>query len=128
MHPARSHPAYKINVYLGTCVILTGVTVNASCAVAAASSGIGYLRAVVAVTWTGSRCPSTGCLFVTSTLLSPVDDPLFSSTQSPPAAPTLTNPGAQVSAVGDTVNLQIVFAAVPAARFALTSGTLPAGL
>jgi len=120
--------AYKINVYLGTCVILTGVTVNASCAVAAASSGIGYLRAVVAVTWTGSRCPSTGCLFVTSTLLSTVDDPLFSGTPSPPAAPTLTNPGAQNSAVGDTISLQLASTAVPSARFAVTSGTLPAGL
>ena len=120
--------AYKVNVYLGTCVILTGVTVNASCAVAAAGSGIGYLRAVVAVTWTGARCPSTGCLFVTSTLLSPVDDPLFSQTQSPPAAPTLTNPGAQISAVGDTVSLQLTSTAVPSARFAVTSATLPVGL
>ena len=120
--------AYSVNVYLGTCVIPTGVTVNASCAQAAVTAGIPYFRAVVAVTWSGSRCPSTGCLFVTSTLLSAVNDPLFSLTQSTPLPPVLTNPGAQNSAVGDTVSLQLISTAVPSARFAVTSGTLPSGL
>ena len=52
---------YSSNTYLGTCVIPAGVTVNASCAPGAAVTGIGYLRVVVAVTWTGARCPPTGC-------------------------------------------------------------------
>ena len=63
---------YTSNTYLGTCVIPTGVTVNASCARGAAATGIGFLRVVVAVTWTGARCPPAGCGYVTSTLLSTV--------------------------------------------------------
>ena len=119
---------YKVNSYFGTCVIATGVTQSAACAVGAATSGTGYLRVVVAVTWAGSRCPATGCAYVTSTLLSTVDDPLFQLTQSAPAAPSLTNPGAQTSAVGDVVILPASFQAVPTVRFAIAAGTLPAGL
>ena len=119
---------YTDNVYVGTCVIPAGVTVNASCAPGAVATGIQYLRAVVAVTWAGARCPPTRCTYVTSTLLSTVDDPLFNLNQSPPPAPVLANPGAQISAVGDTVNLPATITAVPSFRVAITAGTLPAGL
>lgn len=117
---------FNTSVYLGNCTVVAGVTVGANCAPAAAPTG--YLRAVVAVTWTGSRCPATGCSYVTSTLVSTADDPLFNPRQAPPAAPVLTNPGAQTSAVGDVVTLPVTVSAVPSYRVNLTSGTLPAGL
>ena len=119
---------YSVNTYFGTCVIPAGVALNASCGLGAVSTGIRYLRAVVAVTWADARCPSAVCAFVTSTLLSTVDDPLFNLNQSPPPMPVLSGIGAQTSAVGDIVSLPATFTAVPTARFALTSGTLPAGL
>lgn len=120
--------SYTINTYLGTCVIPTGVTQNATCAPDSASTGIGYLRAVVAVTWAGASCPPAGCAYISSTLLSPVDDPPFNPNQSPPALPVLANPGAQISAVGDTINLPTTITAVPSFRVAITAGSLPAGL
>ncbi|MEP6559788.1 MAG: putative Ig domain-containing protein [Nakamurella sp.] len=119
---------YRVSSYFGTCVIPTGMTQNATCTAGSAATGISYLRAVIAVTWAGQRCPPTGCSFVTETLLSTVDDPLFSLTQSPPAAPELSSIGAQSSAVGDIVALPAAFTAVPTSRFAITSGTLPAGI
>lgn len=120
-----SNVVYSVNTYLSYCAFPIGTT-SATCVPASVPTG--YLRAVVAVTWAGSRCPPTLCAYVTSTLLSTFDDPLFNLNQSPPAAPVLTNPGNQVSAVGDTVNLAPVIVAVPSYRVALTAGTLPAGL
>lgn len=119
---------YSVTSYFGTCVIPAGVALNANCALEAAANGIGYLRAVVAVTWVDARCPSALCAYLTATLLSPVDDPLFNLNQSPPAAPGLNDIGPQTSAVGDIVTLAVGFTAVPTSRFALTAGTLPAGL
>ena len=119
---------YSVNVYLGTCVIPAGMLVTAACAPAAGTTGIGYLRAVVAVTWTGPRCPGGQCSYVTATLLSTVDDPLFNPNQAAPPAPSMGNPGAQISAVGDMVTLQLTVSATPTYSVAITSGNLPAGL
>lgn len=119
---------YGVTVYLGNCVIPSGVLTDAVCASAAAGTGIQYLRAVVAVTWTGQRCPAGLCSYVTATLLSTVDDPLFNVNQAPPPAPVMTNPGAQTSAVGDTVSLPLIISATPTYSVAITAGNLPAGL
>ncbi len=119
---------YSATTYLGTCVIPSGMSQNAACVPGPTSSGTGYLRAVVAVTWIGSGCPAAGCAFVSSTLLSPADDPAFNPNQSPPPAPVLNDPGAQTSAVGDPVNLLLSVTAVPSFRLAVTEGMLPAGL
>jgi type II secretory pathway pseudopilin PulG len=121
---------YGVTASFVACAIQTGVpvngvTLNPSCLPAA--TGIQYLRAVVTVTWTGARCPPTKCQYVTSTLVSPVDDPLFNLNQSAPAVPVLNSPGAQISAVGDSISLPAIFTAVPTALFAIT-GPLPAGL
>ncbi len=109
-------------------MIPTGVTVHANCAPGAAVTGIGYLRVVVAVTWTGARCPPTGCSYVTSTLLSTVDDPLFTRI-SPhplhrcwPIRVRRSPPSATPSICRLTIK------AVPSYRVAITAGTLPAGL
>ncbi|MEO5832170.1 MAG: putative Ig domain-containing protein, partial [Nakamurella sp.] len=116
---------YNTSVYLGNCGIATGLVLNANCAASLVSTG--YLRAVVAVTWKGSRCPTTGCTYVTSTLLNTGQDPLFSPTPTPPPAPVLTNPGNQTSAVGDVVGVTAVPTAVGLSLITLT-GVLPAGL
>lgn len=116
---------YSTSVYLGNCSLSSGLVLGANCAVSLVSTG--YLRVVVAVTWKGSRCPSTGCSYVTSTLINTAVDPLFSPTPSPPSAPTLTNPGNQTSAVGDVVAVTAVPTSVGASLITLT-GVLPAGL
>lgn len=119
---------YSVTVYLGNCVIPAGVLTNAVCAPAAAATGIQYLRAVVAVNWTGQRCPAGQCSYVTATLLSTVDDPLFNVNQTAPSAPVLSNPGTQVSAVGDAVTLAPTVTAIATFRVAITAGALPVGL
>ncbi|MET0864840.1 MAG: putative Ig domain-containing protein [Nakamurella sp.] len=131
---------YRTISYFGTCVIPTGMTLEATCAAGlksgiqpakssiAGRTGTSYLRVVVAVSWAGARCPPPGCSYLTATLVSTTDDPLFNLGQSPPAAPVLTAPGEQTSAVGDTVSLPAIFTAVPSVRFAVTAGSLPAGL
>ncbi len=119
---------YSRNIYLGTCAILPGTTTNSSCQSTLLGTGNKYLQAVVAVTWTGGRCPPAGCTYVTSTLLSTGSDPAFNPNQAPPTPPTLTNPGPQVSVVGDTVSLPMTIVAAPSYSVALTAGTLPLGL
>ncbi|WP_111765157.1 putative Ig domain-containing protein [Nakamurella deserti] len=117
---------YSTTTYLGHCGLPAGVTRDAGCTPSTVPTG--YIRAVVAVTWSQNKCPAAGCSYVTSTLLSTGDDPLFNLNQTPPAAPALTNPGPQTSAVGDDVNLVVASSAVPTYRINLTSGVLPAGL
>lgn len=127
---------YRTSVALGTCVIDKAATSNAACSAAALTTGIAYLRAAVTVTWSGARCPAAGCTFVTSTLLSTVDDPLFNVSQSPPAAPTLSYPfttqgssqNALTVAVGDTVDLAATVTGTPTSKVTITAGNLPAGL
>ncbi len=128
--------SYRTSVALGTCVMDKAATSNATCSAAAVSTGIAYLRAAVTVTWSGARCPAAGCTYVTSTLISAVDDPLFNVSQSPPVAPTLTypfstqasNPGVLTVAVGDTVDLAATITAVPTFKVTITAGNLPVGL
>ncbi len=129
--------AYSVNYFLGTCVIPTGsvagTLTNAPCGLGAASTGISYLRAVVAVTWLNSHCPSLGCSYITSTLVLAADssDPTFNQTPGPPTLPVVTNPGPQTSTAGSPVTLQLAVNAntgVPPMTWAVTAGTLPAGL
>ncbi len=126
--------SYTSNVYLGTCMIPTGVS-GAACGVGT-GTGTQYLRAVVAVTWAGPRCPPTRCTYLTSVLLSPVDDPLFNPNQTAPLAPTLSyafmnqasNPGVLTVAVGDVVDLAATITGPPTTKVTITAGSLPAGL
>jgi len=87
--------------YLGWCSVPTDTSTGTDCTPASASTA-GYLRAVVAVTWAGTRCPAGTCTYVTSTLVSTDDDPVFVLKQAAPTAPVVTNPGNQASYVGDT--------------------------
>ena len=115
--------------YLGTCTASgTAVTDNA-CTTTVPSNPVTYTRAVVAVTWPGPRCPNSLCSLVTATLISPRSDPLFSSQQQPPTAPTITDPGSQISWLGQTVSVQ--FATDPGSGVdpeTWSATGLPAGL
>ncbi len=66
-----------------------------------------YLRVVVALTWTDSSCPTGGCSYVTSVMLSVDADPMFYFRTPPPPAPKVTGCTGQSGNVGDTVDLKI---------------------
>jgi hypothetical protein len=118
---------YTVSTYLGTCRVRP--TSTGACD--ASGTSVAYLRAVVAVTWPGAHCPAPSCSYVTSTVLSPNDDPVFALNEAPPPAPVVTNPGTQTSTVGGPVALQLAVnegTGVPTMTWSITSGTLPAGL
>ena len=129
---------YTISDYLGTCSVLTttpGASNACTTTPTSTAAGVPYLRAVVAVTWPGSRCPVvTGaglCSYVTSSLVSMRPDPQFVLADLAPAVPLVANPGPQVTTVSANVSLQLTLqptTGVPTTTWAVTSGTLPAGL
>src|SRR5664279_3868080 len=86
--------SYTVNDYVGWCYIpptgSTSCVPKASVGGASWTAGVGcstdgaplcYLRAVVAVTWNGSRCGTSLCSYVTSTLLSTASEPTFKLNQ-----------------------------------------------
>ena len=93
---------YTVLDYLGRCYIATNGT---TCGKANTSGSIPYLRDVITVTWSGTRCTPL-CSYVTSSLISATTDQTFKINQQLPAAPTLTNLTKTV-AVNDTVSLQL---------------------
>lgn len=101
--------AYTITNYLGTCSVPTSAGNGTDCSTSAAavSAGTSYLRAVVAVTWRGVRCPANVCSYVTGSLVSTAPDATFVSNQLAPATPLVANPGNQVTTVGAPVSLQL---------------------
>ena len=118
---------YSVSTYLGTCRVRA--TSPSPCDLSGTSAEL--LRAVVAVTWPGERCPARSCSYVTSTVLSPDDDPVFALNEAPPPAPVVTNPGTQTVSIGGRVDLQVAVeqgTGVPAMTWSVTSGALPAGL
>lgn len=121
---------YTIQSYLGTCGIVTG-SGSGDCTIGGQTGGIGYLRAVVAITWRDKVCANSLCTYVTATLISQDDDPTFNLNQTPPAVPVVNNPGNQTAAVGDTVSLQLTLqtsTGVNPISWAVTAGSLPVQL
>ncbi len=94
---------HTVSTYLGTCRVRA--TSPSPCDMSGTSAE--YLRAVVAVTWPGERCPARSCSYVTSTVLSPDDDPVFALNESPHPAPVVPNPGTQTTSVGGRIDLQL---------------------
>lgn len=127
-HPAQANQiTYTVTNYLGTCSMPASTSTITACT--ATGSGLPYLRAVVAVTWPGVRCPAQLCTYVTATLLSAVADPVFYLNQLRPAAPVVTNPGPQTSVVGRALSLQMTMqqnTGVGPANWQISG--LPAGL
>ena len=69
---------YGVDIDLKPCEIQPEDSI---CTPAKGDTGIEYTRAVVTVTWTGARCPLTGCSFATSTMVNTAEDPTFDVNQ-----------------------------------------------
>jgi Tfp pilus assembly protein PilV len=131
---------YSVNTYLGTCII-SGTTdcersVGTDDEEDEYAFGIHdkviFIRSVIAVTWRHRECPATQCVYVTSTLINPDDDPIFNTNiADPPTDPDVDDTDDQVSSVGGPVNLTLAVVSgtgVPTYTWSVTSGTLPVGL
>ncbi len=115
--------------YLGFCALASGGTGSECTKPVSGAGDTGTLRAVVAVTWPGGRCPAGTCTYTTATLVSTAADPVFALNQAPPPAPAVTVPNNQTTIVGDTVSLQLAMPAGAGVDPATWQATgLPAGL
>ncbi len=115
--------------YLGFCALASGGTGSECTKPVSGAGDTGTLRAVVAVTWPGGRCPAGTCTYTTATLVSTAADPVFAKNQPPPPAPSVTEPDDQTTVVGDTVGLQLAMPAGAGVDPATWQATgLPAGL
>ncbi|MGA5304069.1 putative Ig domain-containing protein [Nucisporomicrobium flavum] len=112
---------YQTQWYVGRCwqaVAAGSPSVVGACTAPADATvtpaGPAFYRVVVATTWTSRACTTVDhvCAYLTSTMTSIGIDPVF-DTKRP--APTVNDPAAQVSYVGDTVSLPVASA----------GGTLP---
>lgn len=126
---------YRVHQYLGKCSIKVGGSTD--CVKAATLGGAAstpYLRAVVAVTWTGPRCGTGQCAYVTSTLVSAADDGTWKiSTAAYPSPELETATYAFSNVAGDTgVSERLTLkqdTGVPMFRWEIVAGTsLPTGL
>ncbi len=118
--------AYTVTDYLGWCWLANG---TGDCTTT--RTGVRYLRAVVAVAWTGPQCAPLTCSYITASLFSTASDPTFQVNQALPPAPMATAPADQTVVVGDSVSLQLNAqngTGVPPFTWALTTGSLPTGV
>ncbi|MBV9820869.1 MAG: putative Ig domain-containing protein, partial [Actinobacteria bacterium] len=132
---AMNGVTYTAQNYLGSCSVPVAPTDGTACTTSWPNtvSTANYLRVVVGVTWTDKRCNGGQCSYVTTTLLSTDSDPNFLLNQTPPAAPVIVDPGAQTSAIGDAVSLQLALAGTGVTPITWTTyvngvDTLPPGL
>ena len=129
---APGNVTYTVNQYLYYCSIrTTGSTDCVSPGTLTGISSTAYLRAVVAVSWSGARCASGTCSYVTSTLVSQAADRTFRINTAPYSAPVVVAVGSQSSTIGDAENLQLTVQngrGVPPFTWAVTAGTMPTGL
>ena len=97
---------YTRSVYLGACYRVATDPAS-SCTATGGSSAVPFTRVVVAVGWTDQGCRSTGCLFVTTTLVgSVVDDAVFALTPQASAL-TIASPGNRQDTVGTRLSLRL---------------------
>ncbi|GAA2522205.1 type II secretion system protein [Winogradskya humida] len=69
------------------------------------SVGLPFFKVVVSVTWPDKFCTGGTCVYVATTLVSIGNDPVFDTKT---AAPTVTDPVAQKSYVGELAGLQVL--------------------
>ena len=89
-----------MNTFVGYCWRLTS---GSDCTTSSSGGAIEYVRVVVVLAWSGGNCASTGCDYVSATLLNSTGDPVFNFNQSPPPVPVVAAIPTQTSAIGDTV-------------------------
>lgn len=95
---------YTMSTYVGQCWEPASGSTDVDCTNSAdnKANGTPYLRAVVGVTWPGSRCPSGTCTIASETLVSGTADPVFALNATPPPAPVIAAPDDRSNIVGDT--------------------------
>ncbi|GIM75568.1 hypothetical protein Aau02nite_66580 [Amorphoplanes auranticolor] len=94
--------------YVGRCwqaKVQPGQSTVGVCGKVAEADKAPFLRVMVAVTWKQRSCEPGFCAYLASMLASVADDPVFDTKR---AAPTIKDPSAQTSLVGDSVNLQVL--------------------
>lgn len=128
---------YSLTNYIGSCTVATVSSPGEQCTTPSTDPNLSvskFLRLVMAVSWNDNRCADNTCRFVTATLLSADSDPDFLLNEAPPAAPVITDPGDQSSAINDVVSLQLELndgTGVSPITWSIPSsgaGSLPAGL
>ena len=99
-HQVVNGTSYSVSDFVGYCWRLSG---GSDCTTSSTGGAIQYVRVVVVLAWSGGNCPSTGCDYLSATLLNSTGDPVFNFNQSPPPVPVVTPIPTQTSAIGDAV-------------------------
>lgn len=115
--------------YVGRCLQQTGAADGACLHPDAAdpdpeAADLPFFRIVVSVTWSTPRCRPNECSYVTTTLTSTADDPVFNVNRPPPL---VTNPGALTAYRTQPVSKQ-VYASGGQLPLTWTATGLPPGL
>jgi hypothetical protein len=104
--------AYQVNFYLQWCHLddaaASGTPDCTDTAVSTNAALRQYVRVVVAIDWTDASCPTGGCHYITSVMLSVDSDPMFYFRNPPPPPPKLSGCTPQSSVVGQDIDVDIV--------------------
>jgi Tfp pilus assembly protein PilV len=100
-HQSVNGTTFSINDFVGWCYKAVAA---ADCTATQTTGSVQDVRVVVAVTWRASSCPSTGCSYISATLLNGSGDPVFNFNQAAPPSPTMASIPTQNAAVNDNVN------------------------
>ncbi|MFI5936733.1 putative Ig domain-containing protein [Actinoplanes sp. NPDC051494] len=105
--------SYKQEWYVGKCwqskataaLTVLGGCENRDTTAKAALYTVPFFQVVAVVSWTGNTCTDKTCRFITSTLISNSNDPVFDIKTAPP---TIVAPLPLTSYTGTPVNLQVL--------------------
>jgi hypothetical protein len=116
--------------YAGYCFVNADGSDN-NCVSTKPTSYIRYLRVVVSVSWSDNTCASnsSGCTYVTSTLINADPDPKFNIQQKPTPAAQISPIAARSDAAGDRISATapIIVANTGVPLFTWSASNLPAG-
>jgi prepilin-type N-terminal cleavage/methylation domain-containing protein len=115
---------FQQNLFVGAC---WQPAPGGSCTATQGAGGVPFFRVVVLIAWSSRLCPSNGCSYVTSTMVSSqAGEPLFNSNATA-KPPKITNPGDQIGLLDSAATLQLIATGGAPALTWSYSG-LPAGL
>lgn len=130
---------YQVSTYIGGCVRSASPDGGAACVsgdplAADGTTQIGFLRVIVAVTWTDNTCPAGECTYVTAELRNATTgDPVFNLNTgtnvnvSNNSVLTLQSPGDQSTTAGVPVSLGLLYSG-GTGTVTFSATTLPTGL
>jgi prepilin-type N-terminal cleavage/methylation domain-containing protein len=121
--PTVNGIGYARHYYVGSC---WQAAAGGDCGKDSNPGWVPFYRVVVAVVWHEAHCPVAGCGYLAATLVSSAaGDPTFNANETA-QAPTITNPGPQVSMVGEATSVQLTATGAPPLTW--SGSGLPAGL